>query len=203
MNKRYLLTLVILVLTLPACVGAPSRMSNFYLLSPDPGQPVAGRVAASAPLVLGLGPVVLPEVYDRPQIVTRAEGNRIELAEYDRWGGDLNKELTRTLARNLMTRLNTDSVALYPWPGRYRPDFQVTIRFFRLDGVLDQSAVLDGAWHLLDGERGCERLARSFRIEQPVTAGGYAGLVEAISLAVARLSQEIAEQVDTATPGCD
>ena len=35
-----------------------------------------------------------------------------------------------------MSRLNTDSVALYPWPGRHKPDFQVSIRFFRLDGQL-------------------------------------------------------------------
>jgi len=202
MNSRHVIPLVALTLSLAGCIGSPTRPSQFYLLSPDPGQPVAGRAEAAAPLSIGLGPVTLPEVYDRPQIVTRTDANRINLAEFDRWGGDLNKELTRTLARNLMSRLNTDSVAIYPWSGRYKPDFQVSIQFFRLDGRLDESAVLDGVWQLLDGDRGCELVARRFSIEEQAGAAGYPALIEAISRGVARLSQEIAAQVAATSPGC-
>ena len=202
MNSRHLLLLIALTLTLAACMSAPSVPSRFYLLSPDPGQPVAGRSAAATPLSIGLGPVMLPEVYDRPQIVTRTDDHRIQLAEFDRWGSDLNKDLARTLARNLMGRLNTDSVVLYPWPGRYKPDFQVRLQFFRLDGELDQTAVLEGVWRLLDGDRGCELVARRFSLEEPITGADYHGLVAAISRGVSRLSQEIAEQVAVTRPGC-
>jgi len=202
MNSSYLLPVIALTLTLAACMTAPSQPAQFYLLSPDPGEPVTGRSAAAPPLSIGLGPVTLPEVYDRPQIVTRSEDHRIQLAEYDRWGGDLNKDLTRTLARNLMGRLNTDSVALYPWPGRYKPDFQISMQFFRLDGQLDRAAVLEGVWRLLDGNRGCELATRRFSLEEPIAGAGYPGLVAAISRGVARLSQEIAEQVAATRPGC-
>lgn len=202
MKSRYVITLVVLTLTLTACMGAPTRPAQFYLLTPDPGQPVAGRSAAAPPLSIGLGPVTVPEIYDRPQIVTRTDSHQIQLAEFDRWGGDLNKELTRTLTRNLMGRLNTHSVVLYPWSGRYKPDFQISIRFFRLDGQLDSSAVLEGVWRLLDGDRGCELAAHHFTIEEPAGATGYPGLIEAISHGVARLSQEIAEQVAETEPGC-
>lgn len=202
MNSSYLLPVFALTLTLAACMTTPSQPAQFYLLSPDPGEPVSGRSAAASPLSIGLGPVTLPEVYDRPQIITRSDTHRIQLAEYDRWGGDLNKELSRTLARNLMGRLNTDSVALYPWPGRYKPDFQISMQFFRLDGQLDRAAVLEGVWRLLDGNRGCELAVRRFTIEEPADATGYPGLVAAISRGVARLSQQIAEQVVAGRPGC-
>lgn len=202
MNSRYVIPVIALSLSLAACIGKPTRPAEFYLLSPDPGQAVAERAAATTPLTIGLGPVKLPEIYDRPQIVTRADANRINLAEYDRWGGDLNKELARTLARNLMGRLNTDSVALYPWSGRYKPDFQVSIRFFRLDGQLDDVATLDGVWRLLDGSKGCELAAHHFLYQEQTSGPGYPGLVDAISRGVARLSDEIATQIAATEPGC-
>lgn len=203
MNIRHLVPVIALTLGLAACIGSPTRPSEFYLLTPDPGQPVAARAASTAPLSVGLGPVTLPEIYDRPQIVTRTDTNRINLAEFDRWGGDLNKELTRTLARNLMGRLNTDSVALFPWSGRYRPEFQVSIRFFRLDGQLDRSATLDGVWRLLDGSKGCELAAHRFEYQEQTSGPGYPGLVDAISRGVARLSDDIAKEIAATEPGCE
>jgi len=202
MNRRKKLVVIVLAVVLAGCLGTPTRPSSFYVLDPDPGQPVAGRTAATEPLSLGLGPVTLPEIYERPQIVTRSTANQINLAEFDRWGGDLNKDLTRVLAQNLMGRLNTDNVLLYPWSGRDKPDFQVSLRFFSLDGAPEGAAHLDGIWRLLDGTRGCELKAQRFRIEEPTGAAGYPGLVSAISRGLARLSQEIAEQVAATTPGC-
>ncbi|MGD2057005.1 MAG: PqiC family protein [Gammaproteobacteria bacterium] len=191
-----------LAVMLAGCLGNPTRPSNFYVLNPEPGQPVTGRQSSTEPLTVALGPVELPEIYERPQIVTRTAANRIDLAEFERWGGNLNKDLTRVLAQNLMGRLNTDNVLLYPWSGRDKPDFQLSLRFFRLDGEPDAAAYLDGVWRLLDGTRGCELAAHRFRIEEPVSAAGYPGLVSAISQGLARLSQEMAQQVAAATPGC-
>ncbi|MEN8107421.1 MAG: PqiC family protein [Pseudomonadota bacterium] len=203
MTGRNLSVILALTLTLAGCIGSPTRLSEFYLLSPDPGQAVAARATATAPLSVGLGPVSLPEIYDRPQIVTRTSTNQVNLAEFDRWAGDLNKELSRTLAQNLMTLLNTDSIALYPWPGRYKPDFQVSIRFFRLDGELNNAASLEGVWRLLDGSKGCELAADRFQLQEQTSGPGYPELVDAISRGIAQLSQEIAEQVAAARPGCE
>ena len=115
----------------------------------------------------------------------------------------MNKELTRTLAQNLMGRLNTDSVALFPWSGRYRPDIQVSIRFFRLDGQLDSAATLDGVWRLLDGSKGCELAAHRFQYREQTRGPGYPELVDAISRGVAQLSNDIAKGIAATEPGCD
>jgi uncharacterized lipoprotein YmbA len=200
--NRITLLVVLLSLLVTGCIGTPTRPSTFYVLSPDVATPVAGRVSPAAPLSIGLGPVQLPDLFDRPQIVTRPDPNRIDLAEYDRWGGDLTKDLNRVLAQNLMGRLNTDAVLLYPWPSGRQPDFEVTIQFFRFDGELDKAAELEGVWRLADGRQRCERASRRFRLEEPVPGSGYAGLVSAISRAVARLSDDIAAAVAAAKPGC-
>jgi hypothetical protein len=203
MNKLNIVFVIALVLLQAGCsLGKPTRPAEFYVLSADPGTAVSGRTTPSNPLSLGLGPVALPEIYERPQIVTRSEANQIELAEFDRWGGDLNKDLTRVLAQNLMGRLNTDSVVSYPWSSRYKPDFQVTVSFFRFDGQLDSAAHLEGIWRLLDGQKGCELAAHRFQITENTNGPGYPDLVNAISRGVAQLSQQIAEQLAAAEPGC-
>jgi uncharacterized lipoprotein YmbA len=196
------LLLLVPVLLLASCMGKPTRPAEFYVLSSHPGTPVSGT-STERPLSLGLGPLTLPEIYDRPQIITRGEANQIVLAEFDRWGGDLNKDLGRTLARNLMTRLNTDSIVPYPWSSRYAPDFQVTIRVFRFDGVPGEDAVFEGIWRVLDAARGCELAAGQFSIKEATGGPGYPALVNAMSRAVATLSQSIAEQVAVTQPGCD
>jgi uncharacterized lipoprotein YmbA len=201
MNRINLLA-ALLGLLVAGCIGTPTRPSSFYVLSTEAGTPVAGRESPAAPLSLGLGPVELPDVLDRPQIVTRPDPNRIDLAEYDRWGGDLGKDLSRVLAQNLMERLNTDAVLLYPWSSSRRPDFEVSIRFFRFDGELDKRAELEGVWRLSDTRRGCEPVSRRFRIAETSPSSGYAGLVAAISRGVAKLSDEIAAAIAAASAGC-
>jgi uncharacterized lipoprotein YmbA len=144
----------------------------------------------------------MSDVFDRPQIVTRPDPNQVRLAEFDRWAGDLKKNLEQVLAQNLMSRLNTDSVVAFPWSSRSEPDFQIAVRFFHFDGEVGQLARIEGVWRLLDGVKGCELAARSFRIEERPERSDYAEFVSAMSHAVARLSQEIAEKVAATQPGC-
>lgn len=202
MQKNYWL-MVILVLAQAGCsIGGSSRPAEFYVLNVEPGTPVSGRTAAAGPLSVGLGPVTLPDIFDRPQIVTRPEPNRLDMAEFDRWGGDLNRDLSRVLAQNLMSRLNTDSILPHPWSSRDNPDFQVAVQVFRFDGELGKVARFEGVWRLLDGARGCELATHRFSFTESPAGSGYPEFVSAMSRAVARLSQEIAEQVGQARPGC-
>ena len=201
MNRLNLFA-VLLSLLVAGCIGSATRPSTFYVLSTDSAAPVAGRESPAPPLSLGLGPVELPDVLDRPQIVTRPNLNRVDLAEYDRWGGDLGEDLSRVLAQNLMARLNTDAVLLYPWSSGGRPDYELSIQFFRFDGELGKRAELAGVWRLSDTRRACEPVSRRFRIAETPASSGYAGLVAAISRGVAKLSDEIAAAIAAAGAGC-
>jgi uncharacterized lipoprotein YmbA len=202
MHKSYLL-IVMLVLVQAGCsIGGASRPAEFYVLNVEPGTPVSGRTAPAGPLTVGLGPVTIPDIFDRPQIVTRPQPNQIDLAEFDRWGGDLNRDLSRVLAQNLMSRLNTDSILPHPWSSRDNPDFQVAVQVFRFDGEVGQVARFEGVWRLMDGVKGCELATHRFRFAESPAGSGYAEFVSAMSRAVAKLSQEIAEQIGKTTPGC-
>lgn len=203
MSKNSLwFVLAMLLLQVGCTIGQPSQPSEFYVLSAESASPVSGRSDRARPLSLGLGPLTMSDVFDRPQIVTRPEPNQVTLAEFDRWAGDLKKNLEQVLAQNLMTRLNTDSVVPFPWSTRYQPDFQVAVHFFRFDGEVGNKARIKGVWRLLDGAQGCELLARGFNFEERPAGPSYAEFVAAMSQGVANLSQEIAEQLVKSEPGC-
>jgi uncharacterized lipoprotein YmbA len=202
MNMRNPL-LLMLVITQAACsIGGPSKPSTFYVLSSATGTPVAEQASTNGPLSVAVGPITLPDIYDRPQIVTRTTANRIALAEFDRWGGDLNQDVSRVLAQNLMGQLNTDAVATFPWQGPDRPVFQIAVRFFRFDGEPGKRAQLSGIWQLFDGRAGCQLTARRFDITETPAGPDYAAFVQALSEGLAGLSQDIATGITTARPGC-
>ncbi len=202
MQKNYLLIVMLVLLQAGCSIGGASRPAEFYVLNTEPGTPVSSRASSTEPLSVGLGPVTLPDIFDRPQIVTRPQSNRLEMAEFDRWGGDLNRDLSRVLAQDLMSRLNTDSILLHPWSSRSNPDFQVAVQVFSFDGDVGKVAKLEGIWRLMDGTKGCELAAHHFSINETPTGSGYPEFVSAMSRTVANLSQEIAEQISKSQPGC-
>jgi uncharacterized lipoprotein YmbA len=202
-QRYFLLSLLVLAALQTACsLGGPSKPSKFYVLSASPASPVAGRESADVPLAVAVGPVELPDIFDRPQIVTRPGANRIDLAEFNRWGGDLNADLSRVLVQNLMVRLNTQNVSAYPLLRDARADFRVAVRFFRFDGELGKRVNLSGTWQLLDGESGCPLATRGFDISEMPAGPTYDDFVQAISDGVAKLSQAIAVTIAAAKPGC-
>ncbi len=203
MKRRGFWFVVALVVSQAGCsIGQPSRPSEFYVLSAEPASPVSGRSDPADPLLLGMGPLSMSDVFQRPQIVTRPHPNQVQLAEFDRWAGDLKKNLEQVLAQNLMSRLNTQSVLIFPWSSRIEPDFQIVLDFFRFDGEVANITRIEGVWRLLDGVKGCELDARRFTYQERPAGPAYADFVAAMSRGVARLSQEIAERVATAEPGC-
>jgi uncharacterized lipoprotein YmbA len=195
------LALTMWIIMQAACsLGGPSKPSAFYALSSVAGAPVPGR--ESVPLSVAVGPITLPDIVDRPQIVKRPDVNRIDLAEFDRWAGDLNQDLVRVLTQDLMARLHTDDVGTYPWQGADRPVYRVTAHFFHFDGELGKRAYLSGIWQLLDGHDDCRLTVRRFDITKTPEGADYAAFAQALSEGVADLSQEIAAGIAVATPGC-
>jgi uncharacterized lipoprotein YmbA len=101
-----------------------------------------------------------------------------------------------------MSRLNTDSILSHPWSSSDNPDFQVAVQVFRFDGEVGQVARFEGVWRLMDGAKGCELATHRFSFDESPAGSGYPEFVSAMSRAVAKLSQEIAEQIGHTRPGC-
>lgn len=183
---------VLLMLLTGACATTPN--ARFFALSavasPLPVQP--------SDVSLALGPIDLPEYLDRPQIVTRAGDNQLNVAEFDRWGGSLDEEIGRVLALNLGRRFGG---RVYGYPSRIAADtdYRIAVDVRGFDGVLGGDVTLDAAWSLID-----DRMARVVQTQQAVyhsTANGadYAGYAAALSDTLGQLSNELAAALASVT----
>jgi len=185
------------LLTLVAAGCAPTPPSDFYVLTPM----AAGGDSAAAPsresLSVSVGPVKIPEYLNRTQIVTRSGRNRLDVNEFNRWGGSLASNLSSVIAENLSVLLGTDEVFVFPTQDPVSPRYRVILSVAKFDGALGESAVLDARW-LITGPRRGEQLATGrTEIRETPDGGDYDSYVAAQSRTVEALSREIAAEIVT------
>ncbi len=170
---------------------------KFYTLSPMPqtGEAKVGKETPGQHLVIGVGPVHLPQYLTRKEIVTRTDANKIDLAEHDLWGGSLQDDFARTLMENLSFLLADDPITLHTWPSGSRGDYRLAVDVIRFDGSRGGEVVLLTKWVIRNGKDNKEVRSRNYRIRETVNEQGYEGMIAGMSRAVGRLSREIGEDI--------
>ncbi len=163
--------------------------TRFYSLSSIP--PSSGTILNK--LSIGIGPVGIPRLLNRPQIVSRKNKTEIIMSENHQWGGSYKEELIKALTDNLSALLKTEKIEQYPWKSSFKPDYQARIDIESFDGSINKSVTLNARWRLLRNNK--ELLVKRAVIEIPVKGTGYNAYVKAQSQAITRLSREITEQI--------
>ncbi|HET9120523.1 MAG TPA: PqiC family protein [Solirubrobacterales bacterium] len=184
-------------LALTGCLGS-SRPARFYTLEPAQVRESPGSNATD--VTLAVGPVELPDYVDRPQIVTRTGANELVIAEFDRWGGSLDNQVTSSLVAALRDRLASRQIAVAPWRSAIIPGgnpYRVAVSVSRFDGIPGQSVVLQARWELIaqkDGKAeslGVKEASVTERIDGP----GYDALVAAMQRALVSLGQQMGDTI--------
>jgi uncharacterized protein len=174
--------------------GSGSQPTTFYLLS-SVARDQSGAVESQRGTSIGLGPLAIPAHLNRPQIVTRAEGNRLELAEFQNWGEPLRANLGRVLAEDLSVLLGTDRVWTFPWPRSAALDYRIRVDVERFAAGPDPNVHLRCRWTLAD-PAGQPLKTRLSRIDVPVASlQDYAAIVESMSRSVEALARELAAAI--------
>jgi uncharacterized lipoprotein YmbA len=189
-----------LPLVLAGCFGT-SRPSRFYTLEPLQVRESPGATATD--VTLAVGPVELPDYVDRPQIVTRSGTNELVIAEFDRWGGSLEKQISGSLVATLRDRLASRRIAVVPWRSAVlssgAPD-RVTVSVSRFDGVPGHSVVLQARWELRTQSGGKEESlgVKEASVTEQIDGPDYDALVAAMQRALVRLGEQMADSVAAA-----
>jgi len=179
-------------MVLAGCGGSPE--ARFYTLSTGSASQNAAPATAGIRHSVAIGPVTLPEIVNRPQLVVRVGANRVAVAEEHRWAEPLKSEIPRVIAENLTTLLDGWQVSAYPQTASDRADYQVVMDIQRFESTLGQTVVIEAIWTVRRSPDGQPRTGRSLVREQ--TGGeGYDALVAAHSRALATVSHDIAEAI--------
>ena len=187
------LTLVVAFTTplLSGCGGSSQRV-EFYTLNPlTDMQAKANSPATDQKLSIGVGPVEIPEMLNRPQIVTRSGPNKLNVDEFNRWAGRLDENLAGVLAENISLLLATDQVAVYPWQTDFKPRYRVALKIRYFEGQWGKDVILEAIWSVSSQQSQQTHIKRKSVINEPLTPEpDYAALVAAHSQAIAQLSRE-------------
>ncbi len=173
---------VLVALFLAGCAGSRS----FYVLTADGPAPAGGGTA------IGVGPLVLAEYLDRPNLVLQDAPNRLSVAEDHRWAGDLAASIERVTATNLGRRMGTGNVRTYPWQRDDEISQQVTLDIRQLHGGEDGYAVIEAGWRVYSLPDRRLKASRTFVAREELKADGYQAMVAAQSRLLARLADDIA-----------
>src|SRR5580658_7890587 len=178
---------------------APQKdISKFYLLTPtaDTAAPATGAAqSTTADFTIGLGPIKLPPYLDRPEIVTRAAPNRLELSKEDRWGESVQNGFTSAMQRDLAAQAGTENIIIFPWYNTVHIDMQVQIDVYRFETDSDGIAHLTAKWTLLDSTGKNILYTVQSTITQPSKPGDMTEATAALSRTVGDLSGQIANMI--------
>jgi len=191
--------LAVAAAVLLAGCSAKTPKSHFYSLTPlaEEGA-VAGQTAGDR-FSLGIEPVALPDHLVRPQMVIRRD-NRLELLEFQRWGGSLEEGFSRVLAENLSRLLGSARVATYPWAGNFSPDYRLAIDLVQFDGSPEAGVSLVCRWSVTDTRKKEVLLVERTAIAESISGEGFSSFAASHSLALMQLSRQIADSL-AALPG--
>ena len=192
------LTLVVMFtsLLLAGC-GSSSQRVEYYTFNPLTGmQAETNTPVTDQILSIGIGPVEIPQILDRPQIVTRSGPNKLNIDEFNRWAGRLDENFARILAENISLLLGTDQVAVYPWQTDFKPRYRITLKINYFEGQWGKDVLLETIWSVTDQQSEPTASMRKTAINEPLSAEpNYEALVAAHSRAIALLSREIAQEI--------
>jgi uncharacterized lipoprotein YmbA len=189
-------------LLLAGCGGSSQRV-EFYTLNPLSGmQAEANTAATDQKLSIGVGPVEIPEILDRPQIVTRTGPNKLNIDEFHRWAGRLDEGFAGVLAENISLLLVTDQVAVYPWQADFKPRYKIGLKIRYFEGQWGKDVLLEAIWKVSGQHSRQTSSVRKSVIREPLAPEpDYEALVAAHSRAIAQLSREIVKEIQNLQAG--
>jgi uncharacterized protein len=179
--------LLIFALLISGCAG--NTPLQFYMLNAEADQ--VGDASASPfdkTLVLGLGPIHIPDYLDRPQIVVAVGENQYRLDDQHRWAERLDQNIGRALARLLADRTGVEQVVRFPWPQKQRIDYQISVDILEFHQTADGHSRLLAQWQIKHQEQAT--LGKRFDCSVAAKEAPDA-IVKAQSLCLGRLGMDI------------
>lgn len=182
---------VLLAGLLGGCGTSPT--ARFYTLSPD-----AALSGTAAPVHVVVNPVTVPELVDRPQIVTRIADNQVSFDEFARWAEPLKVNIARVIAADVGQLLGAARVNLFDTGVETATAWRVRVDVMRFESTPGESVTIDALWAVR--APGKEAILGRSVVREPVQGQGYDVLTAAHDRALAKVSRDIASAIRAGLP---
>ena len=174
------------------CSVAPP--ATFYQLQ----QSVTDVASHENNVTVLLGPLRIADYLQRENMLQREADGSLSLSQQARWAGSLQDDIGQLLLRQVSAQLGSSRISLYPDRVGIEAQAQVVLSISRLDSGVQEPAVLEAQWRLLDG-KGTLRNSRVLRFEEAHN-GQISDQVRAQSELLGQLSKQLVSALQEAFP---
>lgn len=140
---------------------------------------------------VAVGPVRVPEIVDRPQLVVRRGPTQVELLEQHRWAQPLRAEIAQAVASHLRSALPQTRVALDRDAAAQNADYRVALDISRFDATPGEAVTVQALWSIRPGTDKPPVSGQS-TAREAVRGTGNDDIADAFARAVAGISRDIA-----------
>jgi uncharacterized lipoprotein YmbA len=185
------LSIAVASLVLAACASAPKE--TFYTLSPAASASAVSATAASATAdyAVAVGPVRVPEIVDRPQLVVRRGPTQVDLLEQHRWAQPLRAEIAQAVASHLRAALPGARVALDRDAAAQNADYRVALDISRFDATPGEAVTVQALWSIRPANDK-PAVSGQATVREAVRGAGNDDIAGAFSRAVTGIGRDIA-----------
>ena len=149
-------------------------------------------LGAAKRMTVSVGPVEIADYLARPEIVVRSNANTLKLSTFERWGGSLRNNVSRTLIDNLALLLGPTGYRIVSWESPVPADYRMAFSVRRFERDESGKVILEADWQFF-AEGGARLVALgSSRVVEVVAGDSYNATVETMGRALAVLSRELA-----------
>jgi uncharacterized lipoprotein YmbA len=194
MRSSFLMAAALGIAVLGGCASSPQAV--FYTLSPVRTQE---RIAMGTPAAIAIGPVAVPEIVDRSQLVLRVNETQVRLDEFARWAEPLKRQIPSVIAADLAQLFPTALISSDPQWADPAAAYQVSVDVLSFESAPGDAAAVSVSWTVRPPKQGAQVRGRSV-VRERAGAPGYDALVAAHSRALAAVSRDIAAAIVSAGP---
>lgn len=186
---RTAITRLVLLYVCAAFVSAcgTSPPTHFYALSP----PAGDRIDKTDHVVVGVGPLLVADYLQRPQIVLRDANSQLRLGEFDRWAELPDRAITRWLVLDIDRQFARGTVVESAGTGAM--DYRVRGQILQWDVDATSRATLVAQWEIVDRDGKAIVRWRTSRFNATVgDANDYSAVVGGLNATLSDFADEIA-----------
>lgn len=177
---------------LAGCASTPS--THFYVLEAVSQPPPASSIVAKKRLI-GIGPITLPSLLDRQQIVTRAFGDNVEIGEFHQWAAPLKDDVLEVLTQNLSQLQPSYFIKAYPWSAYGTVNYRVLVDIIRFDARPGLEADFEAAWAIMDEETHQIIDNGHSKLSRPLHDRSYPAIVHELSQILGQFCSELSVEL--------